>query len=64
MKQHPYWRDSLAPPAPTPRVDLPARADVVVIGAGYTGLSAARELAKRGASVLVLERERVGWGAS
>jgi glycine/D-amino acid oxidase-like deaminating enzyme len=38
--------------------------DVAVVGAGYTGLSAARELAKRGASVVVFERETVGWGAS
>ena len=38
--------------------------DVAIIGAGYTGLSAARELARVGASVVVLERERVGWGAS
>ncbi|MBI3401545.1 MAG: FAD-binding oxidoreductase [Acidobacteria bacterium] len=35
-----------------------------MIGAGYTGLSAARRLAKSGASVVVIERERVGWGAS
>jgi glycine/D-amino acid oxidase-like deaminating enzyme len=34
------------------------------VGAGYTGLSAARVLARTGARVLVLERERVGWGAS
>jgi glycine/D-amino acid oxidase-like deaminating enzyme len=36
----------------------------VVVGAGYTGLSAARTLGRRGASVVVLEREDVGWGAS
>jgi glycine/D-amino acid oxidase-like deaminating enzyme len=35
-----------------------------VVGAGYTGLSAARRLAKTGASVVVLEREHVGFGAS
>lgn len=40
------------------------RFDVAVIGAGYTGLAASRQLARAGASVVVLERERVGWGAS
>ncbi len=43
---------------------LPSRLDVAVIGAGFTGLSAARTLAKRGASVAVLESETIGWGAS
>ena len=37
---------------------------MAVIGAGFTGLSAARTLAKRGAKVAVLESETVGWGAS
>ena len=35
-----------------------------MIGAGFTGLSAARTLAKRGARVAVLESETIGWGAS
>lgn len=39
-------------------------ADVCVVGAGYTGLSAALHLAERGYSVIVLEARRVGWGAS
>ncbi|HMM14288.1 MAG TPA: FAD-binding oxidoreductase [Parvibaculum sp.] len=39
-------------------------ADVCVIGAGFTGLSAALHLAERGYSVTVIEAERVGWGAS
>lgn len=43
---------------------LPARADVVVIGGGYTGVSAARQLAKHGAKVTLLEGETIGWGAS
>jgi glycine/D-amino acid oxidase-like deaminating enzyme len=43
---------------------LPARADVVIIGGGYTGISAARALARAGATVVVLERESPGWGAS
>ncbi len=39
-------------------------ADVCVVGAGFTGIAAALELAERGYSVVVLEAERVGWGAS
>lgn len=41
-----------------------ARADVAVIGAGYTGLSAALALAEAGRDVAVLEAEQPGWGAS
>ena len=37
---------------------------MVIVGGGYTGLAAARVVAKSGASVVVLERERLGWGAS
>ena len=40
------------------------RADVCVIGGGFTGLSAALNLAEAGMSVILLEAERVGWGAS
>jgi glycine/D-amino acid oxidase-like deaminating enzyme len=43
---------------------LPERVDVAILGAGFTGLSAARTLAKRGARVTVLETQTVGWGAS
>ena len=39
-------------------------ADVCIIGAGYTGLSSALHLAERGFKVVVLEAERIGWGAS
>src|SRR6185369_13093473 len=38
--------------------------DVAVIGGGITGLSSARALAKRGATVAVLETHHIGWGAS
>jgi len=40
------------------------RADVCVIGGGYTGLSAALHLRERGYEVVLLEAERIGWGAS
>jgi gamma-glutamylputrescine oxidase len=39
-------------------------ADVCIIGAGFTGISAALELGERGFSVVVLEGERIGFGAS
>jgi gamma-glutamylputrescine oxidase len=41
-----------------------SEADVCIVGAGYTGLSSAIHLAKRGFRVVVLEANRVGWGAS
>ncbi|MFZ5609817.1 MAG: NAD(P)/FAD-dependent oxidoreductase [Pseudomonadota bacterium] len=47
-----------------PRLEGEARADICVIGAGYTGLSAALHLAERGYEVVVLEAKRIGWGAS
>lgn len=40
------------------------RCDVCVIGGGYTGLTAALELAERGYDVVLLEAQRCGWGAS
>jgi glycine/D-amino acid oxidase-like deaminating enzyme len=43
---------------------LPARADVVIVGGGYTGLAAARALARRATEVAVLEQHTIGWGAS
>jgi glycine/D-amino acid oxidase-like deaminating enzyme len=43
---------------------LPDAADVVVIGGGYTGINAARELARRGVAVTLIEAETLGFGAS
>jgi len=64
LKDIPYWWDT-APALPNLTIrPLPASADVVVIGSGYTGLSAARVLALRGVQVVVLEKETFGWGAS
>jgi glycine/D-amino acid oxidase-like deaminating enzyme len=58
------WSDTVAPVPAHPPVSLPNRVDVAIVGSGFTGLSAALALAKRGASVAVLESHTVGWGAS
>ncbi len=59
-----FWLADAPQPAAIAETALPPAADVVVIGAGYTGLSAALRLAKQGASVVVLEQHHLGWGAS
>jgi len=59
-----YWLITAEMPRPDFSLPLPEFVDVAVIGAGFTGLSAARTLAKHGAKVAVLESETVGWGAS
>ena len=43
---------------------LPAKADCIVVGAGFTGLSAALTMAKAGRQVIVLDSEAIGFGAS
>lgn len=63
-KEKTFWLDTATMPAGNNSGPLPERVDVAVIGAGFTGLSAARAMAKRGAKVAVMEAETVGWGAS
>src|SRR5271157_3506078 len=63
LQEHNYWLTTADFPKAEVR-PLPDRVDVAVIGAGFTGLSAARTLAKHGAKVAVLESETIGWGAS
>src|ERR1700744_4649371 len=54
-----------APAAPsTPPIEGDISADVVVIGAGYCGMSTALHLAERGTRVVVLEAREPGWGGS
>lgn len=64
LEEKVYWHETAAMPADEQLHPLPERVDAAVIGGGYTGLSAARRLAQRGASVAVLEAETIGWGAS
>lgn len=56
-----FWTEGLTP---APADALPAQADVAIIGGGITGLAAARALARRGASVALIEAHHPGWGAS
>ena len=48
----------------SPRAQVPSSCDIAIVGGGYTGLAAARHLARAGATVVVFEREQIGWGAS
>jgi glycine/D-amino acid oxidase-like deaminating enzyme len=63
FKSEPYWWDA-APLGSVERVALPSRVDVVVVGSGFTGLSAALTLARGGRTVAVLEQGQLGRGAS
>jgi glycine/D-amino acid oxidase-like deaminating enzyme len=79
MHEYPYWWDTVpalhqrpgqttlttaGPEAAPERLDFESPFDVIVVGAGFTGLAAGRQLARAGASVLIVEREQVGGGAS
>ena len=63
IKETNYWLTTVQAPN-VERQPLPEHVDVAIIGAGFTGLSAARALAGRGAKVGVLEAKTIGWGAS
>ena len=59
-----YWHTTIKMPDDSNLTPIPEKVDVAIIGGGYTGLSAARTLAKHGVNVAVLEAETIGWGAS
>ena len=63
MRSLPYWWEAAPRPQTAPG-ELPDKADVVIVGSGFTGLSAALTLCRAGRDVVVLERESPGWGAS
>ncbi|MGD9919138.1 MAG: NAD(P)/FAD-dependent oxidoreductase [Paenirhodobacter sp.] len=58
------WTATANPAPDTPPLAGVEEADVAIVGAGVTGLSAALHLAERGLRVVVLEAQAIGWGAS
>ena len=64
LNRRSYYEASVQRGAPLPPLQGAVRADVIVVGAGFSGLSAAIELARRGYRVAVLEAGRVCGGAS
>lgn len=61
---HGLWGQTASPALAQPSLAVDLHCDVAIIGAGYTGLSAALHLAERGLSAVVLEAETVGFGGS
>lgn len=59
-----YYAASALPAPERPRLTGSVKAEICVIGGGYTGLSAALYLAKAGAKVVLLEAQNVGYAAS
>ncbi|MGQ0385065.1 MAG: NAD(P)/FAD-dependent oxidoreductase [Gammaproteobacteria bacterium] len=59
-----WYEASVARPAPRPALAGDRQADVCVVGGGLAGISTALHLAERGLSVVLLEAERIGFGAS
>lgn len=64
VAHRPVWFDLDPPDRPQPTATVEGRYDIVVVGAGIAGLSCALHAAQSGASVLVLEREFPGAGAT
>jgi glycine/D-amino acid oxidase-like deaminating enzyme len=61
---HGLWEMTAPPAPPTLPLESEVRADVAVVGCGYTGLSAALHLAKAGAKVVALEAVEIGFGGA
>ena len=64
FERRPFWQATMPALPDRSGRPLPESADVVVIGGGYAGINAARELARRGVKVTLVEANTLGWGAS
>ncbi len=58
------WYATAAPAPDTTELEGTIKVDVCIVGGGYTGLTTALELAKSGTSVVLLEKEEIGFGGS
>jgi YD repeat-containing protein len=58
------WYATATPAVETTEMEGVLKADVCIVGGGYTGLTTALELARDGISVVLLEREEIGFGGS
>jgi glycine/D-amino acid oxidase-like deaminating enzyme len=59
-----YYAATATDLPPFPALEGTVKADVCVIGGGFSGVSTALTMAERGRSVVLLESNRIGWGAS
>ncbi|HWL83805.1 MAG TPA: FAD-binding oxidoreductase [Roseomonas sp.] len=64
FKARPFWWEAIDMGGDDPPAELPARADIVIVGGGLTGLNCAIELGRGGAQAVVLDAEPLGYGAS
>ncbi len=61
---HGLWEKTAPPAPPTAKLEVDVDCDVAIVGAGYTGLSAALHAAQGGATVAVLDGAEIGFGGS
>ncbi|CAO3411425.1 NAD(P)/FAD-dependent oxidoreductase [Azospirillum largimobile] len=63
-RSHGLWERTAPPAPPTAPLAGSVKADVVIVGAGYTGLSAALHLAESGVDAVVVEAVEIGFGGA